>query len=209
MHSPTISSLSPFSLPVSLDFSSGEKWRKHVGYTAGFSVYEKSAQHRGEYTRRARRIMGICGRQVAKLYREAGNKRANGSYVRREILWRRVCKGLGSACGLTSIKPSKSYLSRLATGGLILLFNVCSLSLFRFPFFHSPFRFFPFSFALLSRNNIFRRSFLLLAPRPTFHPLVSSFLSLVFFFCFLLAAYSGRYLVTIPRESRTGWSVGW
>lgn len=52
---------------------------------------------RGEYTRRALRIMGICGRQVAKLYREAGNKRANGSYVRREILWRRVCEGLGSA----------------------------------------------------------------------------------------------------------------
>lgn len=141
---------------------------------------------RGEYTRRARRIMGICGRQVAKLYREAGNKRANGSYVRREILWRRACKGLGSACGLTSIKPSKSYLSRLATGGLILLFNVCSLSLSRLPFFPPLVVSFPFSFApvLLSRNNIFRRSFLLFAPRPTFHPLLSSFLSLVFFLLF-------------------------
>lgn len=105
---------------------------------------------RGEYTRRARRIMGICGRQVAKLYREAGNKRANGSYVRREILWRRVCKGLGSACGLTSIKPSKSYLSRLATGGLILLFNVCSLSLSS-SFFSSSCRF--FSFFLRSRSS--------------------------------------------------------
>lgn len=165
MHSPTISSLSPFSLPVSLDFSSGEKWQKHVGYTAGFSVYEKSAQHRGEYTRRARRIMGICGRQVAKLYREAGNKRANGSYVRREILWRRVCKGLGSACGLTSIKPSKSYLSRLATGGLILLFNVCSLS-FVFLFFTPPFASFLFP-SLFFRGIIFfvaRSCFSLLGP---------------------------------------------
>lgn len=94
-------------------------------------------------------------------------------------------RGVGErACGLTSIKPSKSYLSRLATGGLILLFNVCFLSLSRL-FFPPPLvASFPFSFAprpvLLSRNNIFRRS--------TFHPLLflllfpSRLFSFVFFF---------------------------
>lgn len=92
-------------------------------------------------------------------------------------------RGVGErACGLTSIKPSKSYLSRLATGGLILLFNVCFLSLSRL-FFPPPLvASFPFSFAprpvLLSRNNIFRRS--------TFHPLLFLLLfpSLVFFLSF-------------------------
>lgn len=166
---------------------------------------------RGEYTRRARRIMGICGRQVAKLYREAGNKRANGSYVRREILWRRACKGLGSACGLTSIKPSKSYLSRLATGGLILLFNVCSLSLslvFLFFLLLSFLFLFP-SLPFFFRGIIFfvaRSCFSLLGPLSILFFLLSFPSS--FFFCSLLAAYSGRYLVTIPRESRTGWLVG-
>ena len=94
-------------------------------------------------------------------------------------------RGVGErACGLTSMKPSKSYLSRLATGGLILLFNVCFLSL-SFFFFSPPLvASFPFSFAprpvLLSRNNIFRRS--------TFHPLLflllfpSRLFSFVFFF---------------------------
>lgn len=142
-------------------------------------MHSRSA--RGEYTRRARRIMGICGRQVAKLYREAGNKRANGSYVRREILWRRVCNGLGTrACGLTSIKPSKSYyLSRLATGGLILLFNVCSLSLSLFlSFFLAPSSFASFPFPLL-----FFRGIIFFAARPTFHPPPSSFRP--FFFSFL------------------------
>lgn len=101
-------------------FRAAKKWEKHgvaVGRSDTRGFRRVCTAGRGEYTRRARRIMGICGRQVAKLYREAGNKRANGSYVRREILWRRVCNGLGGTrvCGLTSIKPSKSYyLSRLA-----------------------------------------------------------------------------------------------
>lgn len=196
--------------PVSRSFERRKmrKTRSCVGYTAGFSVH--SAQHRSaKYTRRARRIMGICGRQVAKLYREAGNKRANGSSVRREILWRRACKGLGSACGLTSIKPSKSYLSRLATGGLILLFNVCSLSLVFLFFLLLSFLFLFPSLPFFFRGIIFfvaRSCFSLLGPLSILFFLLSFPSS--FFFCSLLAAYSGRYLVTIPRESRTGWLVG-
>ena len=75
-------------------------------------------------TRRARRIMGICGRQVAKLYREARTK---------ERTVRTSVEEFYGARGLTSIKPSKSCLS---PGGLILLFNACSL--FAFVFFSLP-----------------------------------------------------------------------
>lgn len=171
-----------------LDFSSGEKWGKHgaaldTRRCSRFTrrvrstsrpgwVHTKGAADYGDLRSAGREIIPWSGEQKGERFVRPS----------RNFMAPRV-RGVGErACGLTSIKPSKSYLSRLATGGLILLFNVCFLSL---PFFSPPLvASFPFSFAprpvLLSRNNIFRRS--------TFHPLLflllfpSRLFSFVFFF---------------------------
>lgn len=177
-----------FSFSRGLDFSSGEKWGKHgaaldTRRCSRFTrrvrstsrpgwVHTKGAADYGDLRSAGREIIPWSGEQKGERFVRPS----------RNFMAPRV-RGVGErACGLTSIKPSKSYLSRLATGGLILLFNVCFLSL---PFFSPPLvASFPFSFAprpvLLSRNNIFRRS--------TFHPLLflllfpSRLFSFVFFF---------------------------
>lgn len=199
-----------FSFSRGLDFSSGEKWGKHgaaldTRRCSRFTrrvrstsrpgwVHTKGAADYGDLRSAGREIIPWSGEQKGERFVRPS----------RNFMAPRV-RGVGErACGLTSIKPSKSYLSRLATGGLILLFNVCflSLSFFFFPLLLSLLFLFP----SLPAPFFFRGIIFFVAPLSILFSFSFSFLLSSFFFrFFLLAAYSGRYLVTIPRESRTGW----
>lgn len=140
-----------FSFSRGLDFSSGEKWGKHgaaldTRRCSRFTrrvrstsrpgwVHTKGAADYGDLRSAGREIIPWSGEQKGERFVRPS----------RNFMAPRV-RGVGErACGLTSIKPSKSYLSRLATGGLILLFNVCflSLSFFFFPLLLSLLFLFP------------------------------------------------------------------